>query len=104
MSHWLVISEFIEAAVSTVADVFYNEQILQPLVRVSHPVKGRVPEAKDKPANQLMEWEKTLYYERMMFVIEIPSIQDTIDGNQLSLTVGGVKSYNQDNLYSKKYV
>jgi Domain of unknown function, B. Theta Gene description (DUF3871) len=38
----------------------------------------------------------------MMFVIEIPSIQDTIDGNTLSLTVGGVKAYNLDNLHSKK--
>ena len=48
-----------------------------------------------------MDWEKTLYYERMAFIIEIPSIQDSIEGNQLSLTIGGVKAYNQDNLYSR---
>lgn len=38
----------------------------------------------------------------MAFVIEIPSISDTINGNQLNLVVGGVKAYNLDNLYSKK--
>jgi hypothetical protein len=93
--------EFIESASLITADVFHGERILRPAVRVSHPIKGRVPEAKDKPANQLFEWEKTLYFERMMFVVEIPSIQANIGGNTLSLTIGGVKSYNQDNLYSR---
>ena len=37
----------------------------------------------------------------MAFIIEIPSIQSEIDGNMLSLTIGGVKSYHQDNLYSR---
>jgi uncharacterized protein DUF3871 len=54
-----------------------------------------------KPASQLKEWEKTIYYERMMFIIEIPSIQDTVDGHNLSLTLGGVKAFNQDNLYNR---
>ncbi len=93
--------EFIESVSVIAADVFHGERILRPAVRVSHPIKGRVPEAKDKPANQLFEWEKTLYFERMMFVIEVPSIQANIGGNTLSLTIGGVKAYNQDNLYSR---
>jgi hypothetical protein len=37
-----------------------------------------------------------------MFVIELPGITQTINGNQLNLTIGGVKSYNLDNLYSKR--
>lgn len=94
-------SDFIESTVFLANDIFQGERILKPNIRVSHPIKGRVPEAKDKAANQLEEWEKTLYYERMMFVIEIPSIQTEIDGNILSLTIGGVKAYNQDNLYSR---
>lgn len=94
-------ADFIEVTSLLAADIFQGEQILIPEVRVSHPIKGRIPEAKDKPANQLMEFEKTLYYERMAFVIEVPSIQSEIDGNILSLTIGGVKSYNQDNLYSR---
>ena len=94
-------AEFIDATMDLAADVFHGERILAPSIRVSHPIKGRVPEAKDKPAHQLMEWEKTLYYERMMFVIEVPSISDEIGGNRLSLTIGGVKAYNLDNLYSR---
>jgi len=94
-------ADFIESTVFLANDIFQGERILKPNIRVSHPIKGRVPEARDKPANQLMEFEKTLFYERMMFVIEIPSIQTEIDGNILSLTIGGVKAYNQDNLYSR---
>lgn len=94
-------TEFIDIAADMVTQLYDGESILNPVIRLSHPVKNRIPDAKDKPANQLMEWEKTIFYERMMFAIEIPSIQDTISGNQLSLTIGGVKSYTQDNLYSK---
>jgi len=49
----------------------------------------------------LLEDEKTLFYERMMFVIEVPSIQAEIGGNKLSLTIGGVKSFTEDNLYQR---
>lgn len=94
-------SDFIDVASTVTAEIFHNEQINAPLIRVSHPIKGRIPEAKDKPAHLLEDREKTLYYERMMFVIEVPSIHDTIDGNKLSLVIGGVKAYNVDNLYSR---
>jgi hypothetical protein len=94
--------DFIEVANQVVNEIFCKERILSPSIRLSHPIKGRVPEARNKPANDLKENEKTLYYERMAFVIEIPSIYDEIDGNALSLCVGGVKAYNLDNLYNKK--
>jgi len=95
-------SDFIASTAEIVNEIFNGENISEPSVRVSHTIKGRVPEAKDKPASELLEWEKTLYYERMMFAIDIPSISDIIDGNKLSLTIGGVKAYSQDNLYGKK--
>ena len=94
-------AEFVDMTWELVNNIYTGEQISMPGIRVSHPIKGRIPEAKDKPASQLMEWEKTLYYERMAFVIEVPSIRDMVDGNSLSLTIGGVKSYGQDNLYSR---
>jgi len=34
--------------------------------------------------------------------MEIPTITEIVGGNTLSLTVGGVRAYNQENLYSKK--
>jgi len=91
-------SDFIDTLLSTVEDGYKGEEILPPEIRVSHPVMGRVPEAKDKRVDQLEEWEKTLYYQKMAFIIEIPSIQSTIDGNRLSLTVGGVRSFADENL------
>ncbi len=94
--------DFIGCVYEVVQHIFRGETILRPSIRVSHPIKGRIPEAKDKPAKELLEHEKTIYYERMAFVIEIPSITSTIGGNKLSLTVGGVKSYNLDNLYNRK--
>ena len=38
----------------------------------------------------------------MAFIIKVPSITDIVNGNELSLTIGGVRAYNQENLYSKK--
>jgi len=90
--------DFIEAVETQVKKGFSSEEISAPEIRVSHAVSGRTPDAKDKRSDQLEEWEKTLYYEKMAFVIEIPSIQSNIDGNTLSLTVGGVRSFGDENL------
>ena len=49
-----------------------------------------------------MDEDKTIYYERMMFCFEIPTIYEDIAGNRLNLTIGGVRAYNHENLYSKK--
>lgn len=94
--------EFIEVVQNTVNKVFAHHSITSPEIRVSHQIKGRIPEAIHKPAKELLDFEKTIYYERMAFILKIPSIKDTINGNELSLTIGGVRSYNQENLYSKK--
>ncbi|MBC5774335.1 DUF3871 family protein [Pontibacter sp. KCTC 32443] len=95
-------ADFIRTTQAAASAIFSGERIKAPQIRCSHPIKGRIPEAKDKPADQLQDWERTLYYERMMFLLEIPSIVNSIDGNQLTLTIGGVKAYNLDNLYNKK--
>lgn len=94
-------AEFISTTTEAVAQVFHGEGILKPSVRLSHPIKGRIPEAKNKPANALLEHEKTIYFERMAFVVEVPTICSRIADNVLNLTIGGVKSYNLDNLYNK---
>jgi len=94
--------EFIELVGQAANLAFSRERILDPAVRVSHPIKGRIPSAVGKPANDLKEHEKTIYYERMAFVYEIPSIEETVNGNKLSLTLGGIRAYNVENLYGKK--
>jgi hypothetical protein len=60
------------------------------------------PEIWDKSAELLQEEEKTIYYERCAFIFEVPSINSIVNGNKLSLSVGGVRAYNSENLYGKK--
>ena len=80
---------FIETVWEAANRVFPNESIELPEIRVSHIIKGRTE-------------DKTIYYERMMFCFEIPSVHEDINGNRLNLTIGGVRAYNHENLYSKK--
>ena len=93
---------FIETVWEAANRVFPNETIECPAIRVSHVIKGRIPEAIHKPVKDLLETDKTIYYERMMFCFEIPTIHEDIAGNRLNLTIGGVRAYNHENLYSKK--
>ena len=93
---------FIETVEEAVNLFFSGEKIGSPDIRVSHIIKGRIPEAIHKPANQLLESDKTIYYERMMFCMEVPTIWENVNGNRLNLTIGGVRAYNHMNLYSKK--
>jgi hypothetical protein len=94
--------EFIEAVLFAAETYFKHEQFLLPAVRVSHAVKGRIPSAIGKPVVELREEEKTIYFERMAFVVEVPSIRERINGNELNLTIGGVRAYNLENLTGKK--
>lgn len=92
-------SDFIDCVEQLIGS-YYPESYTD--IRVSHPIKGRIPEARYKKASELQPHEETLYYERMMFVITLPTVKKDIGGNTLSLTIGGVRSYHLDNLHSKK--
>lgn len=94
--------DFIQSVEQVANHVFAGERMLAPAVRLSHAVKGRIPEARHKSAKELLRHEETVYYERCAFVIELPDIRENVNGNLLSLTIGGVKAYNQDNLYNRK--
>lgn len=96
--------EFIDSVNFVVHQYFKSETIYAPEIRVSHKINGRVPSALHKKIHELEEWEKTQYYERMMFVIEVPSITDTIHGNTVNLTIGGVRALNHESLFSKKTI
>lgn len=94
--------EFIQIAQDCLSKVFPNQTFDAPEIRVSHQIKGRIPEAIHKNASDLLDHERTQYFERMAFVIRIPGIVDSINGNEVALTIGGVRSYNLENLYNKK--
>ena len=93
---------FIETIWDAANNVFHGESIEKPSIRVSHIIKGRTPEAINKSVKELLDEDKTIYYERMMFCFEIPTIYEDIAGNRLNLTIGGVRAYNHENLYSRK--
>jgi hypothetical protein len=80
--------EFIESAMEAIECVFGRNTYLQPEIRVSHTIKGRTPDAIHKSANELMDHEKTIYYERMAFAIELQGFTKDIGGNELCLTIG----------------
>jgi len=95
-------SEFIDIVGQAAGKFFSAEKILHPAIRISHPIKGRIPEAMGKPAEDLTEEEKTIYYERCAFMFEVPGITTTVNDNKLSLSIGGIRAYNHENLYGKK--
>jgi hypothetical protein len=95
-------SELIETTFASIQTLFGNQAISEPEIRVSHEIKGRIPEAIGKPVKELLEHEKTIYWERCAFLFNLPNIRNVINGNELTLSIGGVRAYNQENLYSKK--
>ena len=95
-------AQFIETIQEAVQDFFKGETVDGADVRVSHIIKGRTPDALHKKANELLETDKTIYYERCAFSIDVPTIYQDVNGNRLNLSIVGVRAYNQMNLYSKK--
>lgn len=91
-------TEFVETAINAVSASLGNIEITRPQLRVSHMVKGRTPDALHIPTKELQDHQKTIYYERVAWVSKIPSKTKIINGNEVSLCVGGVKSYSMDNL------
>ena len=65
-------TSFIETVQEAISRVLPNVYISKPDIRVSHLIKGRTPEALHKSVNELQDKDRTLYYERMAFAIEIP--------------------------------
>lgn len=95
-------SDFIDATQRAIKTVYEGQIQRLPNIRTSHIIKGRVPSAIGKPVKDLLPYERTLYYERMAFMIELPTLKENVNNNALSLVIGGVRAYNQENMYSKK--
>lgn len=95
-------AQFIGATDDVVESNFSGHRILQPNIRISHTIKGRVPSAIGKPVKELRPDEKTIYYQRCAFMIEVPEITEIVNNNKLSLAIGGVRAMNEENLYSKR--
>ncbi len=95
-------AQFIEVASEVVRANFSDDKVLQPHIRISHTIKGRTPSAVGKSVKELSPEEKTIYYQRCAFMIEVPTLIENVNNNTLSLVVGGVRALNQENLYSRR--
>ena len=91
--------DFISCVHDAAKSFYMGEQVNDPEIRVSHIVRGRVPSALGKKASELLECEKTQFYQRLAFAFKIPSIYETVDGKKIELCIGGVRNYSDLNLY-----
>lgn len=91
--------DFIRTVHDAARDYFTGESVSSPDIRVSHEVKGRIPSALHKKANELLPSDKTKFYQRLAFAFTIPTLHETINGQRMQLCVAGVRNYNDLNLY-----
>lgn len=91
--------DFIEIVYDAARTFYQGESINMPEIRVSHIVRGRTPNALGKRASELLECEKTQFYQRLAFAFTIPTIYETVNGHKMELCIGGVRNYNDLNLY-----
>ena len=69
--------------------------------RVSHQINGRIPTALYKKTNELADNEKTIYYQRLAWIAKVGNLVRNIDGQEIHLTIGGVRAYSDDKLYNR---
>lgn len=91
--------DFINTVHDAACNIFAGETINTPDIRVSHIVRGRIPSALGKRSSELLESEKTQFYQRLAFAFTIPSLHECINGQRLELCIGGVRNYSDLNLY-----
>ena len=88
------------ASVYKAAEEVFGE-LTPPECRVSHAINGRVASALNKPAKDLRDDEKTLFYQRIAFVAHVKSLTRIVAGQPVELTIGMCRCYNEDKLYSR---
>ena len=91
-------ADFATTALDCVQTFFHGQTVKAPVIRCSHEMKLRTRNGAGKLVENLTPEDESSYMQRMMFMIEIPSIQREINGNLLNLQVVGVRSYAETNL------
>ena len=81
---------------------FTGENFGNTEIRVSHKILGRVPGALTKRKEELKPEDETIYYQRMAFCFHIRSMSRMMNGEEVHLCIGGVRSLNEENLYARK--
>ena len=91
-------TDFISTVFDAAQEFFQGQQFNNPIIRCSHELKVRTKFGAGKLMENLSPEDSGSYMQRMMFVIEIPSISYTVNGNTLNLQIVGVRNYADVNL------
>ena len=91
-------NEAINTVMDAVSTFFDGEEINAPIVRVSHEMKLRNRFGMGKLVENLRPEDSDSYYQRMMAMIEVPSISHEINGSICHLQIGIVRNYADCNL------
>ena len=91
-------TEGISTILDAVSTFYDGEEINSPVIRVSHELKLRNRFGMGKLVENLRPEDSDSYYQRMMAMIEIPSITQIINGCQCNLQVCLVRNYADCNL------
>ena len=91
-------TEAINTVMDAVSTYFDGEEINAPVVRVSHEMKLRNRFGIGKLVENLQPEDSDSYYQRMMGMIELPSISHDINGSKCNLQVCIVRNYGDCNL------
>ena len=94
--------KFIETTRKAAEVIFGQGNITQAETRCSHPIIGRIPSAQHKKASELRDDEKTIFYQRLAWIAHITTLTSSINGQSVSLTIGGTRSYHEDKLYARQ--
>lgn len=94
--------KFIETTRKAAEVIFGHGNVTQAETRCSHPIIGRIPSAQHKKASELRDEEKTIFYQRLAWIAHITTHTATINGQSVSLTIGGTRSYHEDKLYARQ--
>jgi hypothetical protein len=92
---------FIETVRKSAEVIFGKGSITPAEARVSHPIVGRIPSAQHKAIKDLKENEKTIFYQRLAWIAHVIDFNADINGQSVSLTIGGTRSYHEDKLYAR---
>ena len=99
ISHQTFIHRIEEAASMFFAgETFGNTEI-----RVSHKILGRHPSALTKRKEELKPEDETIYYQRMAFCFHIRTICREMNGEEVHLCIGGVRSLNEENSLRERF-
>ncbi|MDE6670198.1 MAG: DUF3871 family protein, partial [Muribaculaceae bacterium] len=94
--------KFIETTRKAAEVIFGQGNVTQAETRCSHAIIGRIPSAQHLKASELREDQKTIFYHRLAWIAQICNFTSSINGQSVSLTIGGTRSYHEDKLYTRQ--